>query len=315
MVAAILKIMNPYVLLLCITLCSCQLSCETLAPRGTTATSTVADGAPWAAADRDEVAPEDQEALDDLIFTLEEAGAPAEESSFDPSLAFKYKRHERVPTAAKNGRMSAKSCRRRLKELGVATEVPSFETPLVDTPLLLTAPIAGVAIVARWPKKKPVNEVMDCHLVLALVDVAHRAAALGFSKLEYYSAYRPLSQPPKKCSKGKRGQRCRKKQAKYKKLIKGKLSQHRRALGIDIRWLTKNDGSVLDVLEDYDRRDGQPPCGYEAGTSDQRMLQEFACGLHRDQMFNVVLTPNANKDHHNHFHFDITPKVDWHIAK
>ena len=53
------------------------------------------------------------------------------------------------------------------------------------------------------------------------------------------------------------------------------------------------------------------------GTSDDKgqLLQDFACGLHKDKVFNVVLTPNANKAHHNHFHFDITPNATWYILR
>jgi hypothetical protein len=226
-----------------------------------------------------------------------------------------YQRHELVPIGTENWKLSAKQCKRILKKAGVKTKPVGFKTPLVGTPLLLDGPIAGVNILPRWPKKKPTNSVMDCHLILALVDVAHRARALGITTIEYYSTYRPLTQPPAKCAKGKKGKRCRAKQQKYKKTIKGKLSQHRRALGIDIRWLTTEDGTVLDVLEDYDRKSNVAPCSYVASDDKSKLLQDFACGLHKDKVFNVILTPNANKAHHNHFHFDISPNATWHVAK
>jgi len=263
----------------------------------------------------EETSPEDQEALTDLIGELIGEASGTDSISYEKILKTAYTRHTLVPIASDNAALSYRECKKRLKKVKVKTSVPKFATPLVSKPLLLDSPIFGVDIVPRWPKAKRKNEVADCRLLLALVDVAGRAKALGVKKIEYYSIHRPLNPPPKKCSKGKRGRKCRKRLQKYKKTIKGKLSQHRRALAIDIRWLTLEDDTVLDVLEHYDRRDGVPPCSYEASDPSALLLQEFACGLHQDKVFNVVLTPNANKAHHNHFHFDITQGVTWHIAK
>jgi hypothetical protein len=220
-----------------------------------------------------------------------------------------------VPAAFDNWKLSDERCFALLAEAGIETLRPDFPTPLVRTPVLLAGPIEGVAIRPRWPRKsRPVTEVMDCRLVLALVAVAREARRGGFSRVLFYSTYRPLEPPPDECEAGKAGAACRKARQRYEKILAGP-SQHRRALAIDIHAFERPDGTLVEVLDGYERHDGQPPCADEPRTDAGRFLKELACALHRQQVFSVVLTPNANQAHHNHFHFDLTPGAKWSIMK
>ncbi|MDJ0762078.1 MAG: extensin family protein [Myxococcota bacterium] len=217
-----------------------------------------------------------------------------------------------APTAIENWRLSPQACLAQLKRHKVPFTKPTFPTPLVQTPLLLTGPIDGVHIAPRFAKSKKVNAVMDCHLVLALVAVAQQAKSQGIQRIEFYSTYRPLTRPPKKCRRKPASARCRRLQRAYRKAAKNP-SQHRLALAIDIRWLTTEDNRTIDVLTHFDRRARRDPCKYRTSTEEGALLQTFACELHRHRIFNVMLTPNANKAHHNHFHFDISKKATWYI--
>ncbi|MBW2535661.1 MAG: extensin family protein [Deltaproteobacteria bacterium] len=284
------------------------LSCTSLPPRLGANRIDLGDGPPTAAAaeappdagsgddmEREEQAHEDPGALAALIADkLADSPTPADTAP-PPALAAPLPGNAVVPTGRVNLALSPEQCLARLEQAGVRTRPPGFETELVETPLLLDGPVEGVEIVPRWPRAEPVNAVMDCHLVLALVGVARQARQLGIKEIRFYSTYRPLKK--KRDSSGRR------------------ISQHRRALAIDIRWLVTDDGRTIDLLEAYERRDGEPPCESPAAEGDARLLQDFACGLHRDRIFNVVLTPNANKAHHNHFHFDLTPGASWYIAR
>jgi len=219
-----------------------------------------------------------------------------------------------VATAEELWRLNLRQCTTRLKKAGVAFARPTFTTPGVDMPLILTGPVAGVEIRPRWSKAKKTKEVMDCRLVLGLLSLAKYARTLGVEQVLYYTAYRPIKKLPKKCLAGKQSPRCqrlRKARAKARK----SPSWHLKALAIDIRWFVLKNGDWLDVLEHYDRRDGVSPCSYTATTEQGRLLQDLACTLHRNRVFNVMLTPNVNPDHHNHFHFDITPKAKWYIIR
>jgi hypothetical protein len=217
-------------------------------------------------------------------------------------------------TAARIWKLSDGQCKNILKKQGIVVKKPTFKTPLVKTPLLLKSAINGVEVSARW-SKKPVNSVMDCRLIVALIDLCGEASRLGVTKIQFYSTYRPIKVPPRKCKKGKRGKRCRKRWQKYKKAKKGKTSQHRKALAIDIRWFTFSNGTVVDVLEDYERHSKKPPCSDNPKSEKAKFLKNFACRLHQQKLFNVMLTPNANKAHRNHFHFDITPNATWYIIR
>jgi hypothetical protein len=189
--------------------------------------------------------------------------------------------------------MTDEACLALLAGDGIAVSRPDFATPFVRQPLLLDGPIDGVTIRPKWRRSVRVNEVMDCRLVAALRDAAAAARSSGFKELMFYSTYRPL----------KEGARA------------GTASMHRRGLAIDVGWLTAESGEAVSVLDDYERHSGAPPCEAGAETDLGRRLRDFACALHAAKAFNVVLTPNANKAHHNHFHLDVTPNARWYIVR
>ena len=189
--------------------------------------------------------------------------------------------------------MTDEACLGELSAAGVAVSRPDFETPFVQQPLLLDGPIDGVTIRPKARRQVRLNEVMDCRLIVALRGVARAAREQGFRELLFYSTYRPMKDKAKA----------------------GKASMHRRGLAIDVGWLTAADGIAVEVLSGYERRSAEPPCEAAADTDVGRRLRDFACALHARKIFNVVLTPNANEAHHNHFHFDITPNARWYIVR
>ena len=156
---------------------------------------------------------------------------------------------------------------------------------------------------------------MDCHLALSLVAVARVAKSLDIAAIEFYSTYRPLKTPPRKCPKGKGRKKCLKRQREYHRIVKQQKSQHRFGRAIDIRWFKTADDRTIDVLEHFDRRSKQPPCSYHPTAPEATLLSKFVCRIYRQRLFNVMLTPNANKAHHNHFHFDLTPGARWNIIR
>ena len=265
--------------------------------------------------EEEEIADEDHDLIGELIAGLPHQGPGGEAAEPEPGARpGPPAAGIAVPAARESWDLSDEQCLALLAAAGIETAEPDFPTPLVRTPLLLTGPVEGVVIRPRWPRTRPINAVMDCRLVLALVAVARETARAGFSEVLFYSTYRPLEPPPAECPAGKKGAACRRAKRRYEKALAGP-SQHRRALAIDIRFFVRPDGSVVDVLEHYERNDGKPPCDDEPETEEGRFLKDLACELHRQRVFNVVLTPNADKAHHNHFHFDITPDARWYIVR
>jgi hypothetical protein len=74
----------------------------------------------------------------------------------------------------------------------------------------------------------------------------------------------------------------------------GKLSEHAYGLAIDISGFRLSDGTRISVAHDWST----------PGPKRNFLLHlaRAACGY-----FSVVLTPNSNREHFNHMHFDIGP--------
>lgn len=248
--------------------------------------------------DEPEPDPEEAELDDEALAALIAAKLQDQEQDQDveaapraPSLSLEDGLAGDVPPAVVTANLSSQQCREELRKRGVTFEVPSFQTPDVETPVLLAGPIESVEIGPRWPKVSRVQEVMDCRLALALVGLARIAGAQGIRKILYYSIYRPAP-----AGKPRRGG-----------------SQHRRGMAIDIGWLELDNGERVSVLESYPRRNKKPPCDEVKVGQQGRGLQRFVCQAHAEKLFQVMLTPNANPAHHNHFHFDLVSGVRWYI--
>jgi hypothetical protein len=79
----------------------------------------------------------------------------------------------------------------------------------------------------------------------------------------------------------------------------GRLSQHASANALDIAGFRLADGRTVSVLKDWPK-DNQ----------DARFLRQVRDGA--CEMFSVVLSPDYNAAHHNHFHVDVGP---WWVCR
>lgn len=194
--------------------------------------------------------------------------------------------------------LSADDCLAQLRERGVAFEPEP--SPGVLAGVRLTGPLHGVTIrtnqaaarreTSRW-------EIADCRLVLAMDDFARILAAHDVVEVRHYSMYRP---PRKSWPEGKLA------------------SQHAGALALDAAIFIRADGSKLDVLDDWHGRIGATTCGDRAKprkqTPEALALRAILCETAAARLFNVILTPNHNRAHRNHFHLDLTPGARWFIV-
>ena len=175
---------------------------------------------------------------------------------------------------------------RRAIEFGEATIAGVLE------PVRLRGPLHGVAIHADG---RSVHDVLDCRLALALDDFAELVAQSDVTEIDYTGAYR-----------SKRELGCT---AKYDGL------QHCGALAIDVTAFKRSDGTTLQIQRDFHGQIGLDTCvdgvGPVKATHDADLLWSFACGAAERALFNVILTPNWNADHRNHFHLEITPDAGW----
>jgi hypothetical protein len=181
------------------------------------------------------------------------------------------------------------ACYSALERAGVAfSRVPAAQARGVQMPLRLRGPIGGVAVVSR--EKRPLYAILDCRLALSLLSWAPTLRQAGVTSIEHYSIYRPGARVGGS----------------------GHVSGHARGLAIDAARFHLDNGTVLDVLTDWEERDHRPPCPRrpeEAWPS--RLLRGVVCeAIHRN-LFQIVVTPNRDKAHDNHVHLERKPEVSW----
>lgn len=187
--------------------------------------------------------------------------------------------------------MTAAQCEIELKKRAIPfADVPAANG--VDRPVRLTGKLHGVDFHGLEKNTATsIYEIVDCRLVLALDDFSAILAQHDVVEAIHFSIYRP------------------EKKAK-------KTSKHAAALAIDLGTMIKKDGSKLSVEHDWHGGIGQKSCGATATapmpkSKEAIELREILCGAYDARLFNVLLTPNYNKPHYNHFHLEVTRGVKW----
>jgi hypothetical protein len=164
----------------------------------------------------------------------------------------------------------------------------------------LTGPLHGVTFrtnLSEEARETTIWEIADCRLILALDDFAKILEAHGITEVRHYSMHRAA---PKRWADDKIGR------------------QHIGGLALDAARFIKSDGSHLDVLEHFKGRRHRKVCGKAAPagkTPEARELREIVCEAVNQGLFNVVLTPNFNYAHRNHFHLEVMAGVQWLIVR
>ncbi|WP_437338840.1 extensin family protein [Sorangium sp. So ce394] len=266
---------------------------------------------------------------------LDDGGASLSDGGMDAGPAlFEKPVWSEASRAATYGRLSSDACDRELKRRGIPHAPAPRGAPLVDRPVRITGALRGVTFrgdgVAK-PRSTSVFDIADCRLVLALDDLAAFLATRGIAEVVHVSIHRPApaGTPAPKPKKPKKAQKTPAKPPAGKKTSKGaakaakkgavapkppapapgRPSQHALGLAIDVAAFVKADGARLDVKTDWHGAIGAPPCGPGSEPKEPSPhaleLREIICAVHTSGLFNVVLTPNANEAHADHFHFDI----------
>jgi hypothetical protein len=203
--------------------------------------------------------------------------------------------HGALPTPSKYASLDRARCEAELTARHVPFERVG-EARGVLAPLRLTGPVAGVTFHSPLPASKrhsATMEIYDCRLVLALDDFAHLLARHGIVEVVHLSVYRPV--PAKALKAGALGRR------------------HGGALAIDAAVFKTKDGQTFSVEKDFGpRRIGARPCPAPANATE---LRKIACEANDARLFNVLLTPDYNWAHRNHFHLEVTAGVRWTLVR
>ncbi len=196
--------------------------------------------------------------------------------------------------------MAPAACAKALYERGVSFTYVDVARG-VNAPIRLTGPLHGVDFHSEPTSHRATSayEILDCRLALAIDDFAKILAQHDIVEVVHMSMYRPppahITDPTKRRSK------------------------HEAALAIDVGTLKRRDGTSLVIQHDWHGRIGARTCGSGAGpeeiTANAVELRSILCETAEAQLFHVVLTPNNDSKHFNHFHLEVVRDVKWFIVK
>ncbi len=200
--------------------------------------------------------------------------------------------------AVRYAALSPEDCTAELDKRGIAYTKETAKGVLA--PVRLAGPLHGVTFRTDLPEAQRATtpwEIADCRLVLALDDFAQILEKHDVVEVRHYSIYRvaPKSWPDDKIG-----------------------GQHNGGLALDAGRFIRKDGTTLDVLKMFHGKIGAKTCGDGAGphpaTADAKELRSILCEAVDAHLFNVVLTPDFNRPHRNHFHLEVMAGVHWFLV-
>lgn len=146
----------------------------------------------------------------------------------------------------------------------------------------ITGPLGGVTFSGHDPL------VVDCSLAVSLDEVGRYFRALGVESATYSSAY-------------------------SRRNVRGtnRPSKHSYGLAIDVHSLTGPDVGTLRIDRDYEQGLGDAiDCVGAPMTHGGAVLKILQCQLVRSGLFHLVLSPDYDDAHHDHFHLEVKPWRD-----
>lgn len=152
----------------------------------------------------------------------------------------------------------------------------------IDEPIRVTSPINGVTY-KYYNKTTSSPMSMGCELADALHKLGNVLKRYDITEVLHIGTFN-----------------CRK--------ISGSsnLSQHSHGRAIDIYGFIDSKGERY-ILEDHWEHDKTS----NFTTDKARILYEIGQAMHTERIFNIVLTPNYNAGHDNHFHVDLKPGSNY----
>lgn len=170
----------------------------------------------------------------------------------------------------------------------------------VLAPVRLRGPVQGIWFRGEGTDEQraaSIHEIIDCRLILALDDSTQTLREHDIVEVRHFSIYRL---PPDSWKPGQ------------------PLDHHPTGVAIDMGRFIKRDGTVLDVDRDFHGAIDAKTCGDGAtprpATPPALELRQLLCALVARRLFNLVLTPNYDRPHKNHFHLELRPGKQWFLV-
>ena len=172
-------------------------------------------------------------------------------------------------------------CKAELDRRGVAWKKAS--RPGIAQPVEIVGPLGGVTFAAIDHAL-----LIDCSLAVSLDEAGRYLAALGVAKVTFSSAY-------------------------SRRNVRGtnRPSKHSYGLAIDIHTFEGSDVGSVRVDRDYEQGLGDVvDCVGAPLTQGGALLKVMQCQLVRSGLFHLVLSPDYDDAHHDHFHLEVKPWRD-----
>lgn len=145
----------------------------------------------------------------------------------------------------------------------------------------ITGPLGGVT----WTAGNKGALVIDCSLAVSLAEAGPYLVALGIERAVWSSAY-------------------------SRRTVRGtsRPSKHSYGLAIDVARFAGADTGELSVALDYEQGLGdRVDCLGRPATQAGAILKVLQCQLVRSGLFHLVLSPDYDDAHHDHFHLEALP--------
>ena len=144
----------------------------------------------------------------------------------------------------------------------------------------ITGPLGGVTFTS-WGEPL----VIDCSLAVSLDEAGHYLRALGLDKAAFSSAY-----------------------SRRKVRFTDHWSKHSFGLAIDVHTFTGPELGTLRIDRDFEQGLGDDvDCVGTPLTQAGAVLEILKCQLVRSGLFQLVLSPDYDDAHHDHFHLQVKP--------
>lgn len=151
--------------------------------------------------------------------------------------------------------------------------------PGIELAVEVTGPLGGVTLASDQPL------VIDCSLAVSLDEAGRYFRAMGVAKASFSSAY-------------------------SRRNVRGtnRPSKHSYGLAIDVHSFTGDDLGTVRIDRDYEQGLGDAiDCVGAPLTQGGAVLKVLQCQLVRSGLFHLVLSPDYDDAHHDHFHLEAKP--------
>lgn len=172
------------------------------------------------------------------------------------------------------------ACYDRLDDLGVAWKTAKPRKGIA-LPVEVTGALGGVTYATWGPRAL----VLDCSLVYSLALAGRYLVEAGITRATYSSAYE-------------------------RRNVRGtnRPSRHSYGLALDVHAVSGPAVGKLELDDDFEQGLGDAvDCVGDPLTSGGWILKMLHCRLERSGLFRIVLSPDYDEDHHNHFHVEALP--------